>query len=108
MLSLVLVIPAVQLSEVLGHRFGGREAWWWVPVVMAGGLAPLGALAALAGLAAPLTALLTWCVSVILLGVAALFARIARHGLLVDIALWGTLMWLSVGTLCLAVLHFAE
>lgn len=102
------MLPTVWLSGALGRRFTGRECWWWVPAIPAAGFAPLGALAALTGLAAPLTAFVTWCVSAILLGVAALFARIARHGLLVDIALWGTLMWLSVGTLCLAVLHFAD
>ncbi|MCX5399725.1 hypothetical protein [Streptomyces sp. NBC_00102] len=37
---------------------------------------------------------------------AALFARIAREGLLAGIALWGALMWLSVGTLGAAVHHF--
>ncbi|SCF75561.1 hypothetical protein GA0115255_105314 [Streptomyces sp. Ncost-T6T-2b] len=30
-LTVLLVLPTAWLSEVLGRRFGGREAWW-VPV----------------------------------------------------------------------------
>ncbi|MGW0856505.1 hypothetical protein [Streptomyces sp. NPDC002690] len=93
LLTYFVVLPAVGLSEVLGRRFGGREEWW-VPVLPATVLAPLGVLAALTGIVAPLAA---WGVWVVLLTVAALFARIAREGLLVDIALWGTLFWLCVG-----------
>ncbi|MFD6425995.1 hypothetical protein [Streptomyces sp. NPDC060198] len=106
LLTYFVVLPAVGLGEVLGRRFGGREAWWWVAAVLATGLAPFGLLAALTGFVAPLAALASWGVGVVLLTVPALFARIAREGLLVDIALWGTLSWLSAGTLGLAVLHF--
>ncbi|WP_327268304.1 hypothetical protein OG233_09465 [Streptomyces sp. NBC_01218] len=72
-----VVLPAVGFGEVPARRFGGREAWW-TPVVPATGLAPLGALAALTGVAAPRTASATRCASVVLLGVPALFARITR------------------------------
>ncbi|WP_328719438.1 hypothetical protein OHT52_08000 [Streptomyces sp. NBC_00247] len=106
LLTYFVVLPVVGLSEVLGRRFGGREAWWWVAVALAAGLAPFGLLAALTGVVAPLAALAGWGVWVVLLTVPALFARIAREGLFVDVALWGTLVWLSVGTLGLVALHF--
>ncbi|MFE9848118.1 hypothetical protein ACFYPN_04770 [Streptomyces sp. NPDC005576] len=105
-LSLVLVIPAVQLSAVLGHRFGGREAWWWVPVVMATGLAPLGVVAALAGYLGPIEAVMAWCAATVMLTVAGLVTRAARRELCGPIALWGTLAVLTTGVLGLMALDF--
>ncbi|MGW0856504.1 hypothetical protein [Streptomyces sp. NPDC002690] len=104
--SLLLVLPTVRLSEALGRRFTGREAWWWVPVVFGTGLAPLGVLAALTGCLGPIDAVSAWCAATVLLSVAALFTRVARKGLFGPIALWGTLAVLSVGVLGLMALDF--
>ncbi|MCX5399724.1 hypothetical protein [Streptomyces sp. NBC_00102] len=98
-LSLLLVIPTVRLSEALGRRFTGREIWWWVPAVAAAGLAPLGLLAALTGFLGPIDAVSAWCAATVLLSVAALFTRIARKGLFGSVLLWGTLAVLGTGVL---------
>ncbi|MGW2838213.1 hypothetical protein ACWCWD_10510 [Streptomyces sp. NPDC001493] len=105
-LSQALVIPAVRLSDALGRRFGGREAWWWVPVVLATVLAPLGAAAALTGYLGPIEAASAWCAATVLLAGAGLVTRVARKGLFGPIALWGTLAVLSVGVLGLMALDF--
>ncbi|MFD9336227.1 hypothetical protein ACFWBF_17715 [Streptomyces sp. NPDC060028] len=39
-LSLVFVLPAVALADLLGRRIGGRESWWWVPLTVAALVAP--------------------------------------------------------------------
>ncbi|WP_328719439.1 hypothetical protein OHT52_08005 [Streptomyces sp. NBC_00247] len=104
--SLLLVLPAVRLSEALGRRVTGREAWWWVPVVVAAGCAPLGVLAALTGVLGPFEAVGTWCAATVLLSVAALFTRVARKGLFGRILLRGSLAVLSTGALGLMALGF--
>ncbi|MFD6425996.1 hypothetical protein [Streptomyces sp. NPDC060198] len=104
--SLLLVLPAVRLSEALGRRFTGREAWWWVPVVFAAGLVPPGALAVLTGVLGPFEAVWMWCAATALLSVAALFTRVARRGLFGRILLRGTLAVLSMGVLGLMALGF--
>lgn len=98
--SLVLVLPTVWLSDVLGRRFGGREVWWWVPLVAAAvALAPVIVGAALAGAVASLAVIKSWLLATTMLTVPALLSRPRRRGLFVPVALWGTLVVVSAGTL---------
>jgi hypothetical protein len=70
-----LVIPLVVLAGWAGCRIGGRESWWWVPVVTAGALWPVfvgGALVLGAGLPPTLA---MWLVATAGLTIPALAAR---------------------------------
>ncbi|MEU2183744.1 hypothetical protein [Streptomyces thermolilacinus] len=101
--SWLLVLPTVWLSDVLGRRLSGRAAWWWVPLVAAAGLAPVGGYAALG--ASPLTALGWWLVGTAALTVPALLCRVGRRGMFGSVALWGTLVVLSAATVGAAAPH---
>ncbi|MFF9841142.1 hypothetical protein [Streptomyces sp. NPDC013740] len=87
--SRLLVLPALGLSEVLERRFGGR-AWWWL-VLVAG--VPGMLLVPLLG------AWWWWPVGWAGLALAGLTARRARRGSFVTVLLWGTLVVVCVGTL---------
>ncbi|MEU3776908.1 hypothetical protein AB0F11_27600 [Streptomyces sp. NPDC032472] len=89
LLSLVFVLPAVALADLLGRRIGGREAWWWVPPAVAALVAPpILAFAAYNHVEAR-PVLIFWAAATTALSVGALVARPRRPGLVRQVALWG-------------------
>ncbi len=89
-LSVGLVFPTAWLSDALGRRFGGREVWWWVPVVAgAVSLVLVGAVVALAGGAGAGAAALGWFLTTAALTVPALLWRSRRERVFGPVALWG-------------------
>ncbi|MEV6550915.1 hypothetical protein AB0M57_19715 [Streptomyces sp. NPDC051597] len=97
-LSAVFVLPAIQVAAALGRRYGGRNAWWWVPLVLAAAFAPLAMGAALLGAADWTTAGGSWMVATVALTVPALVGR-SRRGTFGAVAGWGVLAVISVGVL---------
>ncbi|MBM7055523.1 MULTISPECIES: hypothetical protein [Streptomyces] len=90
MLSVGLVFPTAWLSDVLGRRFGGREVWWWVPVVAgAVSLLLVGAVVALAGGAGAGAVALGWFLTTAALTVPALLWRSHRERVFGPVTLWG-------------------
>ncbi|MFD5199795.1 hypothetical protein ACFWM7_06455 [Streptomyces sp. NPDC058375] len=89
-LSVGLVFPTAWLSDVLGRRFGGREVWWWVPVVAgAVSLVLLGAVVVLADGAGAGAAALGWFLTTAALTVPALLWRSRRERVFGPVTLWG-------------------
>ncbi|GGR76766.1 hypothetical protein [Streptomyces rubiginosohelvolus] len=89
-LSVVLVFPTAWLSGVLGRRFGGREVWWWVPVVAgAVSLVIVAAVVALAGGAGAGAVALGWFLTTAALTVPALLWRSRRKRVFGPVTLWG-------------------
>ncbi|GGP81541.1 hypothetical protein [Streptomyces sindenensis] len=89
-LSVGLVLPTAWLGDVLGRRFGGREVWWWVPVVAgAVSLVVVGAVAALAGGAGAGPVALGWFLTTAALTVPALLWRSRRERIFKPVLLWG-------------------
>lgn len=86
-LSVVLVFPTAWLSDVLGRRFGGREAWWWVPVVAAAVSFVPGV--ALSGGAGPVGIAVAWLLTTAALTVPALLWRSRRERVFGPVTLWG-------------------
>ncbi|MFJ9106487.1 hypothetical protein [Streptomyces sp. NPDC102283] len=86
-LSVVLVFPTAWLGGVLGRRFGGRAAWWWVPVVAAAvSLVPA---VALSGGAGPAGFAVAWLLTTAALTVPALLWRSRRERIFGPVMLWG-------------------
>ncbi|MDX5574356.1 MULTISPECIES: hypothetical protein [Streptomyces] len=90
-LSVALVLPTAWLSDVLGRRFGGREVWWWVPVVAAAvSLLTVGGVVGLSGGGAGPLALATgWFLTTAALTVPALLCRSRRKRVFGPVTLWG-------------------
>ncbi|WP_097875113.1 hypothetical protein [Streptomyces sp. ms184] len=89
-LSVGLVFPTAWLSGVLGRRFGGREVWWWVPVVAgAVSLVIVAAVVALAGGAGAGAVALGWFLTTAALTVPALLWRSRRERIFTPVILWG-------------------
>ncbi|MFE7336333.1 hypothetical protein [Streptomyces griseus] len=90
-LSVVLVLPTAWLSDVLGRRFGRREAWWWVPVVAAAvSLLTVGVVVVLSGGGAGPVAVTTgWLLTTAALTVPALLCRSRRKRVFGPVTLWG-------------------
>ncbi|MFJ5050043.1 hypothetical protein [Streptomyces sp. NPDC088719] len=86
-LSVVLVSPTAWLGGVLGRRFGGREAWWWVPVVAAG--VSLVLVVALSGGTGFAGIAVAWPLTTAALTVPALLWRSRRERIFGPVLLWG-------------------
>ncbi|MEV6951019.1 hypothetical protein [Streptomyces sp. NPDC051183] len=98
-LSLVFVLPAVALADLLGRRIGGREAWWWVPLTVAVLVAP--PIWILAGYNDVETqpVLVFWAVATASLTLGGVVARPRHPRLVRHVALWGTAVVVGTGLL---------
>lgn len=90
LLSVAFVLPTAWLSEVLGRRFGGREAWWWTPPV-AGvvSLAVVGLVVARADGSGAVAFAVGWVLTTAALTVPALLWRSRRERVFGPVLLWG-------------------
>ncbi|MCX5199205.1 hypothetical protein OOK31_35895 [Streptomyces sp. NBC_00249] len=99
LLSLVFVLPAVALADLLGRRIGGREAWWWVPLTTAALVAPPTAAFAAYNRVEVRPALVFWAVATLALSVGGLVARPRRPALVRHVASRGTAVVAGTGLL---------
>ncbi|MFI0237753.1 hypothetical protein [Streptomyces sp. NPDC016845] len=98
-ISVAFVLPTVRLSRRPGRRSGGRDAWWWVPLIVAALLAPILAGAALTDPVDRQSALASWALATVTLTVPALIGRSRRRKPLRAVAAWGLLAAIGVGAL---------
>ncbi|MET9690395.1 hypothetical protein ABZY81_18255 [Streptomyces sp. NPDC006514] len=89
LLSLVFVLPAVALTDLLGRWFGRRAAWWPAPLMVAALLAPLVFGIAAYNDAQTRGTLVFWASATASLSLGALIALPRGEGLLRQVALWG-------------------
>ncbi|GAA3375532.1 hypothetical protein [Streptomyces racemochromogenes] len=89
LLSLLFVLPAVALSDLLGRRLGERAAWCCVPLLVAALLAPPVWVFASYNDAQTRPVLLFWASATASLSAGALAARPRGEGLARRVALWG-------------------
>ncbi|WP_405978063.1 hypothetical protein [Streptomyces sp. NBC_00158] len=89
LLSLLFVLPAVALSDLLGRRLGERAAWCCTPPLVAALLAPPVWTFAAYNAARTGPVLLFWAAATASLSAGALAARPRGEGLARRVALWG-------------------
>ncbi|MFF4423433.1 hypothetical protein ACFY04_22080 [Streptomyces sp. NPDC001549] len=99
LLSLVFVLPAVALTDLLGRRFGGRAAWWPAPLVVAALLAPPLMCFVAYNDVEPRSVFVFWASATASLSLGALIALPRGEGLLRRVALWGTAVVAGTGLL---------
>ncbi|MCM9082545.1 hypothetical protein L1606_31440 [Streptomyces spororaveus] len=97
LLSLVLVLPAVALADVLGRLIGRHAAWWSAPLIVAALLAPLVFGVAAYNDAQTRGTLVFWASATASLSAGALIALPRFEGLLGRVALWGTAVVAGTG-----------
>ncbi|MFE2857214.1 hypothetical protein ACFXJO_39615 [Streptomyces lavendulae] len=98
LLSVVFVLPAVALADLIARRTGGREAWWVPPVVAALVAPPIVAVAAYNGVRTR-SVLLFWAAATAVLSTGGLVARLRRRALVGKVALWGAGLVAGTGLL---------
>ncbi|MGW1869805.1 hypothetical protein ACWCPS_30135 [Streptomyces mauvecolor] len=96
--SAFLVLPAIWLSDALGRRFGGRTAWWWVPLTTAAVTLATVVLMVPADRAEWARAIEWRLLVAVLLTAPALIGRSRRRRLFVPVLLWGMLAVAGTGT----------
>ncbi|MFG2994231.1 MgtC/SapB family protein [Streptomyces sp. NPDC048257] len=99
LLSLVLVLPAVALSDLVGRLLGGRAAWFLAPLMVAALLAPLVFGVAAYNDAQTRPTLVFWVSATASLSLGALIALPRREGLTGRVARWGTAVVAGTGLL---------
>ncbi|WP_314248560.1 hypothetical protein [Streptomyces sp. DSM 40907] len=97
LLSLVFVLPAVALTDLLGRRFGGRAAWWPAPLVVAALLAPPLVCFVAYNDVEPRSLFVFWASATASLSLGALIALPRGEGLLRRVAVWGTAVVAGTG-----------
>ncbi|MFB7466152.1 hypothetical protein ACFCZ1_22080 [Streptomyces sp. NPDC056224] len=90
---------AVALADLIGRRIGGREAWWWVPLMVAALVAPPIAAFAAYNRVEARPMLVFWAVATAALSVGGLVARPRHPGLVRRVAVWGTAVVAGTGLL---------
>ncbi|MGW1641340.1 hypothetical protein [Streptomyces lavendulae] len=98
LLSVVFVLPAVALADLIARRTGGREAWWVPPVVAALVAPPIVAVAAYNDVRTR-SVLLFWAAATAVLSTGGLVARLRRRALVGKVALWGAVLVAGTGLL---------
>ncbi|MFE1411542.1 hypothetical protein ACFW6F_12165 [Streptomyces sp. NPDC058746] len=99
LLSLVFVLPAVALADLIGRRVGGRESWWWVPLTVAAVAAPPIWAFASYNHVETRPVLVFWAEATASLSAGALIARPRVSGLGRRVAVWGTAVVAGTGLL---------
>ncbi|GHI66899.1 hypothetical protein Snoj_08170 [Streptomyces nojiriensis] len=90
LLSLIFVLPAVALADLLGRRLGRHAAWWSAPLIVAALVAsPIWIVAAYNDAETRAT-LVFWASATASLSAGALIALPRGEGLLRRVVLWGT------------------
>ncbi|MFG2984973.1 hypothetical protein ACGFYQ_27565 [Streptomyces sp. NPDC048258] len=99
LLSLVFVLPAVALADLLARRLGGRAAWWLAPLMVAALVAPPIAAFAAYNEVETRSVIVFWASATASLSLGALIALPRCAGLFRRAALWGTAVVAGTGLL---------